>query len=76
MVTRTIRRLNYQHLLYFWTVVREGSIARACEVLHLSAPAISAQLKTLETRLGEKLLERSGRTLAPTEAGQLVYQYA
>ena len=69
-------RLNYQHLLYFWTVVRTGSIARACEDLHLSAPAVSAQLKTLEARLGEKLLVKAGRTLAPTEAGRLVYGYA
>ena len=71
-----VRRLNYQHLLYFWTVVREGSIARACEVLHLSAPAVSTQLKTLEARLGEKLLEKSGRTLVPTEVGHVVYRYA
>jgi LysR family transcriptional activator of nhaA len=76
MVMSDVRRLNYQHLLYFWTVVREGSITQASEVLHLSAPAISAQLKTLEARLGEKLLEKSGRTLAPTEAGQVVYRYA
>ena len=69
-------RLNYQHLLYFWTVVRAGSIARACEDLHLSAPAVSAQLKTLEARLGQKLLFKSGRTLAATEAGRLVYSYA
>lgn len=71
-----ISRLNYQHLLYFWTVVRAGSIARACEDLHLSAPAISAQLKTLEARLGQKLLVKSGRTLTATEAGRLVYGYA
>lgn len=69
-------RLNYQHLLYFWTVVRAGSIARACEELHLSAPAISAQLKTLEGRLGEKLLVKSGRTLTATEVGRVVYGYA
>ncbi|MGQ0834180.1 MAG: LysR family transcriptional regulator [Gammaproteobacteria bacterium] len=73
---RGSRRLNYQHLLYFWAVVRTGSLRRACEELHLSAPAISAQLKTLEARLGEKLLEKSGRTLVPTETGRLVYQYA
>lgn len=71
-----IPRLNYQHLLYFWTVVRAGSIARACEDLHLSAPAVSAQLKTLEGRLGQKLLVKSGRTLTATDAGRLVYSYA
>lgn len=71
-----VRRLNYQHLLYFWAVVRSGSVARASEELALSAPTISAQLRTLEARLGEKLLAKSGRTLVPTEAGRLVYSYA
>jgi LysR family transcriptional activator of nhaA len=70
------RRLNYQHLLYFWAVVRTGSLTRACQELSLSAPTISAQLRTLEARLGEKLLEKSGRTLVPTEVGRLVYSYA
>jgi LysR family transcriptional regulator, transcriptional activator of nhaA len=71
-----IRRLNYQHLLYFWSVVKTGSLTRACEELALSAPTISAQLRTLEARLGEKLLAKSGRTLVPTEMGRLVYGYA
>jgi LysR family transcriptional activator of nhaA len=71
-----IRRLNYQHLLYFWSVVRTGSLTRAGEELALSAPTISAQLRTLEARLGEKLLAKSGRTLVPTEVGRLVYGYA
>src|SRR5579864_7650406 len=71
-----IRRLNYQHLLYFWSVVRTGSLTQACEELALSAPTISAQLRTLEARLGEKLLAKSGRTLVPTEVGRLVYGYA
>ena len=71
-----LRRLNYQHLLYFWSVVRTGSITRACEELALSAPTVSAQLRTLEERLGEKLLMKSGRKLVPTEIGRLVYSYA
>ena len=71
-----MRKLNYQHLLYFWSVVRTGSLARACEELALSPPTISAQLRTLEERLGEKLLAKSGRTLVPTEVGRLVYGYA
>jgi LysR family transcriptional regulator, transcriptional activator of nhaA len=68
--------LNYRHLLYFHTVVREGSIARACERLHVSQPAVSAQLQKLEHSLGEKLLEKRGRTLVPTGAGKLAYEYA
>ena len=71
-----LRRLNYQHLLYFWSVVRSGSLARACEELALSAPTISMQLRTLEQRLGEKLLAKSGRNLVPTEMGRLVFSYA
>ena len=72
----SLKRLNYQHLLYFWSVVRTGSITRACEELALSAPTVSAQLRTLEERLGEKLLMKSGRKLVPTEVGRLVYSYA
>jgi LysR family transcriptional activator of nhaA len=68
--------LNYHHLLYFWTVAREGSIARASRVLRLASPTISAQLKTLEENLGEKLFERQGRGLMLTDAGRLVLGYA
>ena len=76
MSMANLRRLNYQHLLYFYTVVRTGSITRACAELALSAATISAQLRTLEERLGEKLLEKSGRKLISTEVGRLVYSYA
>jgi LysR family transcriptional activator of nhaA len=68
--------LNYHHLLYFWTVAKEGSIARACEKLRLAQPTISGQLRLLEETLGEKLFTRAGRGLALTEVGQLVYRYA
>jgi LysR family transcriptional activator of nhaA len=71
-----IRKLNYQHLLYFWSVVRTGSLTQASDELALSPPTISAQLRTLEERLGEKLLAKSGRRLVPTEMGRLVYGYA
>ena len=60
-----IRRLNYQHLLYFWSVVRTGSLTRACEELALSAPTVSSQLRTLEERLGEKLLANPGAISFP-----------
>ncbi len=70
------RKLNYQHLLYFWSVVRTGSVTRAADELALSVPTVSAQLRSLEERLGEKLLEKSGRKLVPTERGRVVYSYA
>ncbi|MFN7998252.1 MAG: transcriptional activator NhaR [Bryobacteraceae bacterium] len=68
--------LNYHHLLYFWTVAKEGSIARACEKLRLAQPTISGQLRQLEDSLGEKLFVKKGRGLAMTEVGHVVYRYA
>jgi LysR family transcriptional activator of nhaA len=70
------RKLNYQHLLYFWSVVRTGSVTAAAGELSLSAPTVSAQLRTLENRLGEKLLKKSGRGLIPTEIGRVVFTFA
>jgi LysR family transcriptional activator of nhaA len=68
--------LNYHHLFYFWTVARAGSIARASEELRLAQPTISNQLKTLESNLGVKLLERQGRRLVLTDVGRTVLRYA
>lgn len=70
------RRINYQHLLYFWAVVRSGSLTKACDELHLSAPTVSAQLRTFEERIGQKLLTKQGRRLVATEVGRLVFSYA
>lgn len=68
--------LNYHHLRYFWTVAKEGSLARAAEKMHVSQPSISGQLRELESALGEKLFQREGRKNKLTDAGQLVMGYA
>ena len=68
--------LNYHHLLYFWNVVRAGSIQKASEQLRVSPPAISVQVKLLEDQFGAKLLARSGRRLVLTEMGRTVFSYA
>lgn len=68
--------LNYHHLRYFWVAAREGGLTRASEKLNISQPTVSAQIRELEDALGEKLFVRSGRTVALTEAGRLVYRYA
>jgi len=68
--------LNYNHLLYFWTVAREGSIARASEVLHITPQTISGQIKVLENSIGSPLFNRSGRGLTLSETGRLVNVYA
>jgi LysR family transcriptional activator of nhaA len=68
--------LNYHHLLYFFTVAREGSVMRAAEALNLTQSTISGQIKMLEEALDERLFERQGRRLVLTEVGRVVYQYA
>ena len=71
-----MRHLNYNHLLYIWTVAREGSVAKAAESLNLTPQTISGQLKVLEDTIGEPLFQRVGRGLAITETGRVVEQYA
>lgn len=68
--------LNYHHLLYFWSVAKHGTVAKACEELHLAQPTISKQLGLLEDTLGEKLFQRTGRHLVLTEMGRIVFRYA
>ncbi len=68
--------LNYHHLLYFWSVAKHGTVAKACEELRLTQPTISAQIRVLEDTLGEKLFVRSGRYLVLTEMGRVVFKYA
>ncbi|EGV28155.1 transcriptional regulator, LysR family [Thiorhodococcus drewsii AZ1] len=71
-----MRGSNYNHLYYFWTVAREGGVARAAEVLHLTPQTISSQLKILEESLGVPLFERSGRKLVLTDTGRLALSFA
>jgi len=68
--------LNYHHLHYFWRVVRAGGVTQAARELHVSSPAISAQLKELQDFVGEPLFSRSGRKLVLTEMGRTVFDYA
>ncbi len=68
--------LNYHHLHYFWMTAREGSVSRASALLRLAQPTVSAQIRQLEGSLGTKLFQRQGRSLALTDTGRLVYQFA
>ncbi len=68
--------LNYHHLRYFHAVAQEGSVRGASERLRTSQPSICAQVKQLEVALGEKLYRRSGRSIALTDFGRVIYGYA
>lgn len=71
-----MRHLNYGHLLYFWVVAREGTIAQAARVLHVTPQTISGQLKLLDESVGDRLFDRSGRNLVLSSTGRTVFQYA
>jgi DNA-binding transcriptional LysR family regulator len=61
-------------LIAFLAVAREGSFTRAAAKLGMSQPALSRTISTLEARLGLRLLTRSTRSVAPTEAGERLIQ--
>jgi DNA-binding transcriptional LysR family regulator len=63
-------RENVSDLMAFIAVAREGSFTRAAVRLGVSQPALSKTIRTLEERLGLRLLSRTTRSVAPTEAGE------
>lgn len=68
--------MNLQQLTTFCTVLNEGSMTAAAEKLFLTQPAVSQQIRNLETELGVELLVRGVRQVKPTFQGQLLYDYA
>ncbi|MFO0605468.1 MAG: transcriptional activator NhaR [Polyangiales bacterium] len=73
---RPMEWLNYHHLYYFWVVAKEGSIAAASKRLRLASPTVSGQLRLLEDAIGQRLFERTTRSLELTETGRLALRYA
>ncbi|PMM03661.1 transcriptional activator NhaR [Vibrio kanaloae] len=68
--------LNYNHVYYFWMVCKQGSVTKAAEALFLTPQTVTGQIKALEERMDGKLTKRNGRSVEPTELGQLVFKYA
>ena len=63
-------------LRYFLTVVREESITRAAEVLHITQPTLSRQLAQIEEEVGVKLFDRGTRKISLTDEGMLLRRRA
>ncbi|GAL12998.1 transcriptional activator NhaR [Vibrio astriarenae] len=68
--------LNYNHLYYFWMVCKQGSVTKAADALFLTPQTVTGQIKALEERVDGKLTKRNGRSVEPTELGQLIFKYA
>jgi len=68
--------MDTRQLAAFCAVVERKSFSQAAERLGVTQPAVSLQVRSLEKRLGRKLLDRSGRRVEPTEAGMALYRGA
>jgi DNA-binding transcriptional LysR family regulator len=68
--------MDTRQLAAFCAVVERRSFSQAAERLGVTQPAVSLQVRSLEKRLGTKLLDRSGRRVEPTEAGLRLYRNA
>jgi DNA-binding transcriptional LysR family regulator len=68
--------MDTRQLHAFCAVVEKKSFSQAAEQLGVTQPAVSLQIRALEQRLGQTLLDRSGRRVEPTEAGRLLYRSA
>jgi DNA-binding transcriptional LysR family regulator len=68
--------MDTRQLEAFCAVVERKSFSQAAERLGVTQPAVSLQIRSLEERLGRKLIDRSGRRVEPTEAGLALYRGA
>ena len=67
---------DLRQLEIFLKVVELGSFSKAGEAVHLAQASVSERIATLEYMVGAKLLDRMGRKVSPTKAGELLYQQA
>ena len=70
------RSASFRQLATFHTVARLGSVSAAAEEMHLTQPAVSIQIGVLEASAQTPLLQRTGRGIRLTEAGELLAGYA
>ncbi len=68
--------MDLHALEVFSKIVELKSFSRAAEAVLLSQPTVSGHIKALEDALGLRLFDRAGKTITPTQAGDLLYGYA
>ncbi len=68
--------IELRHLRYFLAIIESGNFSRAAKTLHISQPALSAQIKQLEKEMGSNLFNRLGRQVSVTESGEMLLLYA
>ncbi len=68
--------IEHSHLRIIQALQRDGTLTEAAQSLHLTQPALTHQIRSLEERLGVKLWQREGRRLRLTPAGELLLETA
>jgi len=68
--------MDFDQLVTFIEVAKLGSFSRAGEKVFRSQSAVSAQIRQLEQDYGERLLDRTGKTVRLTPAGEVLFEYA
>ena len=68
--------MDFDQLITFLEVAKQGSFSRAGEKVFRSQSAVSAQIRQLEQEYGDRLLDRSGKSVKLTPAGQVFFEYA
>ena len=68
--------MNLSYYSNFVTIAEEGSLTAASRKLRIAQPALSNQIKALETEYGARLFHRGARRLELTDAGRILYQKA
>src|SRR5688572_18778872 len=71
-----LKNATFRQITALHAVARLGSVSRAAEEMHLTQPAVSIQIATLEEAAGTALVQRTGRGIRLTEAGALLAGYA
>src|SRR6202050_2170903 len=68
--------MDFDHLITFLEIAKQGSFSRAGQKLYRSQPAVSAQIRQLEQEYGQKLFDRVGKAVRLTAAGKPLLEYA
>ncbi|MFD2670214.1 selenium metabolism-associated LysR family transcriptional regulator [Marinicrinis sediminis] len=68
--------INFHQLHIFYTVAERGSFSSAAQMLHMSQPAVTMQIQSLEDYFGVKLFHRSTKKVVLSEAGKTLMPYA
>jgi DNA-binding transcriptional LysR family regulator len=68
--------MDFDQLVTFLEVAKQGSFSRAGQKVFRSQPAVSAQIRQLEQEYGEKLFDRVGKSVKLTPAGEVLFEYA